>query len=221
MANVKVYGGKARSTSTPGSPLLAAILTGVAAIVAWVVLVSVVHDDVGAAAWGVGALMGLVVAKTAKPPSKTTGTQAAIVTFVTVIVAKFLLVTIALQPALRDLAFKDDDMIAQFYMIEMLRDTNFSPTLTAEIKARPALLRDTSFFGAGYEIRERMFEEAEARARAASPSERERLLRAHLDNTLVEKVGFWVLLITTVLPLDLLWFGLGVSTAWKLGQGIG
>jgi hypothetical protein len=44
-------------------------------------------------------------------------------------------------------------------------------------------------------------------------------MRQHVDNTVLEKIGFWVLLLTSFGPLDLLWIGLGIATAWKLGQG--
>jgi hypothetical protein len=88
------------------------------------------------------------------------------------------------------------------------------------LDTRPDLLRDTSFLGAGEEIKFRMVSEASDRAKAATPAEREWLVRTHLDNTLLEKVGFIVLLLTTFGPLDLLWMGLGISTAWKLGQGV-
>jgi hypothetical protein len=40
----------------------------------------------------------------------------------------------------------------------------------------------------------------------------------HYDR-FIDKLGFWVLLVATFGLLDLLWIGLGMSTAWTLGQG--
>ncbi len=44
-------------------------------------------------------------------------------------------------------------------------------------------------------------------------------MRAHYDSSLMAKFSFWVLLLMSFGPLDLLWLGLGIATAWKLGQG--
>jgi hypothetical protein len=58
-----------------------------------------------------------------------------------------------------------------------------------------------------------------ARAKTSTVEERERLVRAHYDSSLMAKFSFWVLLLMSFGPLDLLWLGLGIATAWKLGQG--
>src|SRR5437879_5105986 len=91
MANVRVYGGgaaKAPSGSKEGSPVLAGILTGIALIIAWVAVARITHNDVGLASWGVGGLIGIAIAKTARPPTKATGILAATVTAATLLVAK-------------------------------------------------------------------------------------------------------------------------------------
>jgi hypothetical protein len=220
MANVRVYGKGGGSGSSGGSPLLAGILIAFVVIIAWVILVYITHHSVGVAAWGVGGLLGLVFAKVAKPPTKATAIQAAILTFVTVLAAKVAVVVFALQPIIRDEIARDQDTIAALYLVEMTKNHAFSPDLQREIDARPSLVRDTTEFGPGYELQYRMVSEAATRAQAAERPERERLIRVHLD-TFISKLGFWVLLLATFGLLDLLWIGLGVSTAWKLGQGIG
>jgi hypothetical protein len=220
MANVRVYGGKAHSTSSGGSPLLAGLLVGFVLIIAWVMLAHAAHDDVGLVAWGVGGLVGIVVSKVAKPPTKVTGVLAALLTTGTLLVAKPVLVMFALQPALRQEFMNNRDATASLYLLDMTKNHSFSPELQHTLDTRPDLLRDTSFMGAGEEIKIRMVSEAKDRAKVATPAERERLVRTHLDNSVLEKVGFIVLLLTTFGPLDLLWMGLGISTAWKLGQGV-
>jgi hypothetical protein len=229
MANVRVYGGggggggggaKSRSTSSEGSPLLAGLLVGFVLIIAWVMLAHAAHDDVGLVAWGAGGLLGIVVAKVARPPTKATGTLAALLATGAILVAKPALVMFALQPALRQEFLTNQEATASLFLLDMTQNRSFSPELQHTLDTRPDLLRDTSFLGAGEEIKFRMVSEASDRAKAATPAEREWLVRTHLDNTLLEKVGFIVLLLTTFGPLDLLWMGLGISTAWKLGQGV-
>jgi hypothetical protein len=216
MANVRVYGSGAK----PGSPLLAGLIAGFVLMIAWIVLARMTHNDVGLASWGVGGLLGIVIAKSARPPTRATGVLAALLTAGTLLVTKVAVVIFALQPALRDEFVQDREATSALYMLEMTKSHSFSPDLQHTIDARPDLLRDTSFLGPGTELRMRMDSEATERARSATPAERERLVRTHFDATLLEKVGFWVLLLTSFGPLDLLWIGLGISTAWKLGQGV-
>ncbi|PYO86948.1 MAG: hypothetical protein DMD66_12020, partial [Gemmatimonadetes bacterium] len=88
MTTVRVYGGKAGTKPDGGSPLLAGLIAAIGIIVAWVGLVYVTHHPVGIAAWGVGGLLGIVVAKAAKPPTRATGALAAGLTLVTALLAK-------------------------------------------------------------------------------------------------------------------------------------
>jgi hypothetical protein len=160
-----------------------------------------------------------VVAKTARPPTRATGVLAVILTAGTLLAAKMAVVVFALQPALRDELLQSQDALSTLYFYEMSKNHSFSPDLQRTLDTRPDLLRDTSFMGAGYELKSQMISEASNRARASTPIERERLIRQHVDNTVLEKIGFWVLLLMSFGPLDLLWMGLGIATAWKLGQG--
>lgn len=218
VTTVRVYGGKAATKRADGSPLLAGLLASIGIIVAWVGLVYVTHHPVGVAAWGVGGLVGIVVAKAAKPPTTATGALAAVLTLVTVFLAKVVLVVVALQPILRqDLANSPASLIMVF-LLEKTEHKSFSPELQSTINARPDLVADTTFFGPGHELREQMIDEAAAAAKASSFAERERLVRVHFDQFL-SKLGFWVLFLGTFQLLDLLWIGLGISTAWTLGQG--
>jgi hypothetical protein len=220
MSTVRVYGGKSGGTSSAGSPLLAGVLAGFALTIGWVVLARMTHNDVGLASWGIGGLLGIVVAKSARPPTRATGALAAILTVGTLLVAKLAVVVFALQPALRDEFIQDRDLSTRLYLAEMTQNRSFSPDLQHTLDTRPELLRDTSFFGAGEELRSQMVTEAAARAKGSTVSERERLVRSHVDDSALSKFSFWVLLLMSFGPLDLAWIGLGVTTAWKLGQGV-
>ena len=221
MANVRVYGsGGSKRSAGEGSPLIAGLLVGIVLMIAWIVLARMTNNDVGLASWGVGGLLGIVIGKTAKPPTRATGTLAAIVTAATLIVSKVAVVLFALQPALRDEFVQDREVTARLFLVEMSQNRSFSPELQHTLDTRPDLVRDSSFMGQGHELRIRMISEADDRAKTATRAERERLIRTHYDASLLEKIGFWVLLLTSFGPLDLLWMGLGISTAWKLGQGV-
>jgi len=221
MANVRVYGsGGAKPRSGEGSPLIAGILAGVVLIVAWILLARMTHKDVGLASWGVGGLLGIVIAKTARPPTRATGVLAAILTACMLVAAKVAVVVFALQPAMRDEYLQDPEIATRLFLVEMTKTQSFSPDLQHTLDTRPDLVRDSSFMGPGQELRFRMISEAEDRAKTSTRAERQRLIRTQYDERLLEKIGFWVLLVMSFGPLDLLWMGLGISTAWKLGQGV-
>jgi len=218
MTTVRVYGGKPAPKGAEGSPLLAGMLVATVLVVVWVGLVYVTHNRVGVAAWGVGGLLGIVVAKVAKPPTKATGALAAVLTLVTVLLAKVVLVVAALQPMIRQALANDPGSLTGLFLVEKVQQKSFSPEVQATINARPDLVNDTTFFGPGYELRNQMLDEAGAAAKASSFAERDRLVHKHYDR-FIDKLGFWVLLLTTFGLLDVLWIGLGMSTAWTLGQG--
>ena len=217
MSPVRVYG-KAAPQRAEGSPLLAGLLVSIVIVVVWVGLVYVTHHAAGVVAWGVGGLLGIVVAKSAKPPTKATGALAAVLTLVTVLLAKVVLVVAALQPMIRQELANDPGTLTVLFLIEKTQHKSFSPQLQATIDARPDLVSDSTFFGPGHELREQMVEEAGVAAKASSFAERDRLVHVHFDR-FIDKLGFWVLLLRTFGLLDVLWIGLGISTAWTLGQG--
>jgi hypothetical protein len=214
---VRVYG-KTPAKRAEGSPLLAGLLASIGIIVAWVGLVYVTHHSVGIAAWGVGGLLGIAVAKAAKPPTKATGFLAAVLTVVTVFFAKVVLVVVALQPILRQELANTPSSLTMIFLAEKTEHKSFSPELQATLDSRPELVGDTSLFGPGYELRQQMIHEAIADAKASSFAERERLVHKHFDQFL-SQLGFWVLFLGTFGLLDLLWIGLGTWSAWTLGQG--
>ena len=217
MTSVRVYG-KTPPKRADGSPLLAGLLAAIGIIVAWVGLVYVTHHPVGVAAWGVGGLLGIAVAKAAKPPTKAIGALAAVLTIVTVFFAKVVLVVVALQPILRQELANTPGSLTMIFLAEKIEHKSFSPELQATIDAHPEVVGDTSFFGPGYELRQQIIREAMADAKASSFAERERLVHKHFDQFL-SQLGFWALFLGTFGLLDLLWIGLGTWSAWTLGQG--
>src|SRR6266705_1930564 len=137
-----------------------------------------------------------------------------------VLLAKVVVVAVALQPIIRQELANSPASLIMVFLLEKTAHKSFSPELQATINARPDVVADTTFFGfgPGHELREQMIHEAAVTARASSFEERNRLIHVYYDKFL-DQLGFWVLLWKTFGVLDLLWIGLGISTAWTLGQG--
>jgi hypothetical protein len=54
---------KPQAESSPGSPLLAGIIAGILLAVLWAFLVWFTHNGIALAAWGVGGLIGVTLAR--------------------------------------------------------------------------------------------------------------------------------------------------------------
>src|SRR5438105_13686229 len=129
MTTVRVYGGKSSATAAGRSPLLSGLLAGVALIVVWVILVYVTHNGVGLVAWGVGGLLGIVIAKAATPPSKATGALAAVLTLVTVLVATVVVVVVAVQPIMRPERANDPAALIRVFIMEQTENRPYCTEL--------------------------------------------------------------------------------------------
>jgi len=199
-----------------GSPLLAGLITGILLAVVWVLVVVVTHNGVGLAAWGVGGLIGIAVAKSARPPSVSTGTLAAVLTVGTVLLVKVLVLVFALRPMVQDEIMRDPEAITTMFMVDMTQRRAFSPELQASLDSAETRPHDGAPPAERFELSVRMLQEARTRAAAAAPVERKRVVRANADDLLM-RMGFWPL----VGWWDILWLGFGVATAWKLGTGKG
>ena len=215
--SVKVYGAKPRTPQSEGSPLLAGVITAILLAVLWTLLVYVTHHPVGVAAWGVGGLVGLTVAKFAREPGPSLGILAAVLTLAAAIFAKILILAFALGPILRDEILRSPEATAAVFLLDMAAHRSFSPELQAALERQVHAGPDTALGDLGGELSYRMKAEAEARAAAASPGERERVVRVHTSN-LFAREGFVPLLARLFGLFDMLWLGLGVSSAWKLAQ---
>src|SRR5258707_15882089 len=189
MSAGRVYA-KADPPPAEGSPVLPGLLVSIVIVVVWVGLAYVTHHAVGVAAWGVGGLLGIVVAKVAKPPTKATGALAAVLTLVTALLAKVVLVVAALQPMIRQELANDPGTLTALFLLEKVQHKSFSPQLQATIDTRPDLVSDSTFFGPGHELRQQMVEEAGAAAKASSFAERDRLVHGHFERV-VYKLGLW------------------------------
>jgi hypothetical protein len=217
---VKVYGVTPHGRPSGPSPTLAGLLAGILAAVVWALLVYVTHNTIGLAAWGVGGLVGLAVAKPAREAHESRSTTAVVLAAAVVVLAKVLIVEVALPPLIRDEILQSREATAAMFMVDMAAHRSFSPALQAAIDSLARERHDSLGSEHSPALQYRMISEALDRAAAASLAERERLVRAAMGGVL-GRLGFLSLLGRSFGVLDVLWLGLGLSTAWKLGQSPG
>ena len=222
----KVYGAKPRSPraeSGGSSPVLTGLIVGTLYAVLWTLLVYVVHNPVSLAGWGAGGLIGIVLARAAGVSRRSLGTLAVVLTVGTVVVAKALILAFALRPILVDEIVRSPEATAAVYMIDMTTHRTFSPDLQAALDNLTRVGSDTAQANLRIEmamdLKGRIFAEVRARDSAATPAERERLVRTYSDEILGRE-GFLAMLGKLFGLWDLLWLGLGASTAWKLAQSV-
>ena len=211
-------GPRASRPSTPAkaSPLLNGILVGIVAAVAWAVIVYVTGYEIGWVAWGVGALVGLAVAKSSHEPSATLGPTAAALAVGSLILAKVLIVQFGAPSLIRQEVLKNDDAVAAMFMVDMRVHKSFSAELQASIEQ---LDKDPGSLSADqrYELVQQVQAEAAARAKSTSQRERVRVVGASVDGILKE-MGFFGLLKSVFSFWDVLWIFLAVSSAFKIAQ---
>jgi phosphate/sulfate permease len=207
---------------------MTAVIVGVALAIAWTLLVYFTHNPVSLAGWGVGGLIGIVLARAGRrgeTSSASRGTVAIVLTVGTVLLAKALILAFALRPIVRDELVRSPEARTAVFMIDMTVHRSFSPDLQAELDketgAGAGVARDTALdprrLERAFELRERIFTEARARDSTATPAERERIVRTYADSLLGAQ-PFMPMLGRLFGLWDLLWLGLGASSAWKLAQ---
>src|SRR5690348_2463677 len=175
------------------NPLISGLLTSVLLAVAWALLVYVTHNPVSLAGWGVGGLIGIVVAKSPRHDGASLGTLAILLTVGTVILAKALIIAFALGPIVRDEVVRNRYATRALFLADMTAHRSFSPDLQSAIDEQARAGADTTAsprrIERALELSERIMTEARARDSAATPAEREQLVRAYSDSILAEQ-GF-------------------------------
>ena len=201
-------------SASEGSPLLAGIIVGVLLAVAWLMLVWLTHSAVSVAAWGIGSVIGVTLAKSSRKPDASLGIRAGGLTLGTVVLAKVMILAFLLPDIARDEVLRNREATANMFMVDMTTHRSFSPELQAAIDSQVHDGPDARSLR-GFELSYRMTKEAGARAAAAPRAERERVVRMNTDSLLAHQ-GFLGLLGGMFGLWDLTWLGLGMSTAWRL-----
>jgi hypothetical protein len=217
-SSVKVYGGGGASSSSPrrASPVLAGVLVGIPAAVAWAAIAYFTGYEIGWVAWGVGAIVGYAVAKSAHEPSASLGPTAAAIAVASLLLAKVLILEFALPPILRAELLKNQAATTGMFVLDMTTHKSFSPELQAlldQAEARPGSLSEAQQLDA----QRRMRTEVTERIGNATRAEKQRVARESTDNILKE-MGFFGALKDLFSLFDLLWIFLAISSAYKIAQ---
>jgi len=216
----RVYGAKPQAPPPPSSsasPVRAGLLAGIALALVWLALAYLTRSGLGVVAWAVGAVIGIVVAKAARPPTPGDGARAALVTIVSVLLAKALIFSIAMRPIVAGELLDAPQALTMMFVDDMVSRHAFSPELQATLDSMEREQGDSAKADHGLPLSLQMMSEASARARTAPASERDRIVGAHTDDAMA-KQRFGELAGRLFSWLDIAWIALGASTAARLGR---
>ncbi|HEV8398523.1 MAG TPA: hypothetical protein VGQ18_01670 [Gemmatimonadales bacterium] len=189
---------------------------GIPAAVLWAAIAYFTGMEIGWVAWGVGALVGYAVAKSAHEPSASLGPTAAALAVGSLLLAKILILEFALPPILTAELLKNPDATTGMFVLDMTTHKSFSPelqTLLDQSEARPGSLSEAQ----QVDMQQKMAGEVIARVSSASRAEKERVARAGADAFLKE-AGFFGGLKDLFSLYDALWIFLAVSSAYRIAQ---
>lgn len=187
---VKVYGSGASRPATrkAASPVLAGVLVGIFA----------------------------AVARSAHEPNASLGPTAAALAVGSLILAKMLIVEFAAPAILRKEFLQDRYATAAAFLADMRIHQSFSPEVEAAVELRDSQ-PDALSEGQQSELVQHLESEAVARSAAATPAERERVVGLAVKGVL-DAMGFVGVLKKSFGFWDVLWFGLAISSAYKVAQ---
>lgn len=218
-SSVKVYGGGGASPpSSPrrASPVFAGVLVGIPAAVVWALIARFTGYEIGWVAWGVGALVGYAVAKSAHEPSASLGPTAAAIAVGSLLLAKILILEFALPQMVAAELLKNPDAVTGAFVLDMTAHKSFSPelqTLVDQNEGRPGSLSEAQ----QTDMQEKMGVEVIARVQNATRAEKERAVRSGAEIYL-KQLGFFGGLKDLFSLFDLLWIFLAISSAYRIAQ---
>jgi hypothetical protein len=127
-----------------------------------------------------------------------------------------LIVEFAAPSAVSKEVLKDREATAAMFLVDMRIHKSFSPEVQAALERRDSS-SDALSEQQQYELVQQLQSEALARAAAATPAERQRVVRAGVKGML-DAMGFFGMLKQAFSFWDVLWFGLAISSAYKVAQ---
>ncbi len=187
---------------------LAAILGGVA----WAVVVITTGYELGWAAWAIGVLVGIVMARLTPARGPSLAALAAIFAAAGLLTGKFFIV----QYGTERLAVQEIQADPSLMQQAALHDLDASGTMPQPIQQQLEAMADSDTLSDALWLE--MLDAGTAHAEQADPAERERIAvqYAHL---VLGGVGVLEQLQMQFSAWDLLWLALAVTTAWRMLRG--
>lgn len=204
------------ATSDADQPLFGAIAAGVVAAFLggglWAAIVVVTHYEVGWVAWGVGALVGIAMARMTSARGRHVAMLGALLAGLGLVTGKLLIVTFAARPGIAREIVNDPALLTQAALFE-LRETRALPE---SVQTRLDALASTDTLPD--DLWAAMEAAGAEHAASASTADRERMARG-FASMVTASVGTSGLLRAQLSPWDLLWLFLALTTAWRLLSG--
>jgi hypothetical protein len=188
--------------------LLAAVLGGVA----WAVIVITTGYEIGWAAWAIGLLVGIVMAKLTAARGPSLATPAAIFAAAGLLTGKVFIVEYGTERFAVDEIQADPSLMQQ----AALHDLDASGTMPEPIQTQLEAMADSDTLSDALWLE--MLDASSAHAEQADPAERERIAVQYAQLVL-GSIGLLEQLQMQLSAWDLLWLALAVTTAWRMLRG--
>jgi hypothetical protein len=188
---------------------------GVAAVLGgaiWAGIVALTDMEVGWVAWGVGGLVGFAMSKATTMRSAQVAGIAAGMAVLGLLCGKVFIQIFVTRPAFEQGLRESENAVTSVVAWSMREDKAFPPETQAKLDA----------LGENDTLPDALWEEMNVAARAEADGlteEEKDGMRDHYVNTILADVGPWEQLRWGFSLYDLLWFGLAVTTAWRMTRG--
>jgi len=178
----------------------------------WTAVTALTDIEFGWIAWGIGGLVGFVMAKLTPARSVTLGVYAAVLAALGLAIGKVATVRMMIPVYGSQMVLSDDEVLAQAFVVDMRQNERYS----SEVSVQLAALSASDSVPAT--LLTKMMDEAQLRMDEASDAEKERVAKGFADRILAD-FGVAEQFGASLSLFDLLWFGLAVATAFKLMRG--
>lgn len=201
-----------RSRGVIGPELLFGGATAMVCGAVWAIIAIWANAEIGWVAWGVGGVVGLVVVSTAKKASAANGVSAAGLAAVGLLLGKFLIVQWGAPAGIASDVLANDEEFRKVVVWYSAKNGNIQGEAMPETPAEDA--PDEQWDQWGREVAQLI----EAKLPLLTTDEKGNIAHSYAKAVLAsysvqEKIR------SQLSFFDLLWFGLAVFTAWKIGSG--
>jgi hypothetical protein len=209
------------TATMPPSPVeqgvpIRAILAGAAAAVLggaiWAFIAVAADLEVGWIAWGIGLLVGFAMTRVTDKRGTTMAGIAAALSAVGLIAGKLFIVQALASGQWVEEIESTPELMTQAAAYELRTTDGWSDSVLAELD----LMSETDTLSD--QLWETMIVEATAHAEATSPEQRMQMAQAFAE-AVIGEVGLVERVQSQLSLFDLLWFGLALTTAWRMLVG--
>jgi hypothetical protein len=177
----------------------------------WTLLVKLTDYEIGWVAWGVGALVGAVMAKMTPARGGSLAVYAAVLAALGLATGKVMSVRAVGAPAVQEMMADDPEMMTQAFAWDMRQRESYTP----EINQSLLRLGDDTIPDL---LWSQMLVEANARREAAPAEEQARVAEGYV-NAVIGSISFTNQFMGSLSIFDFLWFFLAIGTAFKIMKG--